>query len=175
MNFCFTHSQGSDGGMCRCICQNVLKASGLRSPEKMPMSILSTSSKSCLQNRWNLREEKGEEGLCLWGLVQNRYSWKEYHSTEEQMKEKRQQDLGGKQKEEHLQEQAKRTDNQTLNIGSTAQHTSVVPGGLTSPTPPSPSKCFLEAYYCLSATKSCPTLCNPMNCSTQASLSFTIS
>ena len=118
MNFCFIHSKGSDGGMCRCICQNVLKASGLRSPDKMPMSILSTSRKSYLQNRWNLREEKGEESLCLWGLVQNRYSWKGYHSTEEKMKEKRQQDLGGKQKEEHLQEEAKRIDNRTLNIRS---------------------------------------------------------
>lgn len=87
MNFCFIHRKGSDGGMCRCISQNVLKASGLRSPDKMPMSILSTSRRSYLQNRWNLREEKGEESLCLWGLVQNRYSWKGYHSTEEKMRE----------------------------------------------------------------------------------------
>ena len=32
--------------------------------------------------------------------------------------------------------------------------------------------CYLIVYYCC---KTCPTLCDPMDCSTQASLSFTIS
>ena len=159
MNFCFIHSKGSDGGMCRCICQNFLKPSGLGSPNKMPSSILSTSSKSCLQNRWNLREEKGEDGLCLWGLVQNRYSWRGYHSTEEKMEVKRQKDLGGKQKEEHLQEQAKRTD-QTLNIRYTAQH-SCGPREANLSHPILPNKCFLGANYCLSVTKSCQLFATP--------------
>ena len=34
---------------------------------------------------------------------------------------------------------------------------------------------YLYHYCCCSVTKSCPTLCDPMNCSTQVSLSFAIS
>ena len=41
--------------------------------------------------------------------------------------------------------------------------------------PPPPAKVREVFSHCCWVAKSCPTLCDPMNCSTQASVSFTIS